>query len=100
MARSETSRAIFVGDIASPSCGTLLGWAIETSLSFTCVQFFNYQFQLLKLLPSLAKFALCRQALVVGKVFAGLHDECVEIRRLRRYKRYSRRLRCFRGVQG
>ncbi len=73
--------------------------AIEASLFLTCIQFFDYPFQLFKLLPSLAKFAFRRQAFVVGKVFAGLYDECVEVRLLRYSLGCMCRLRSFRGTQ-
>lgn len=51
----------------------------SAQLFWARVQFVEYALQLFQLLPSLAEFALRRQALIVGKVFGGFGDERVQI---------------------
>src|SRR5712691_5895581 len=48
-------------------------------LSLTRIQFVDCPLQLFKLLPRLAELAFGGEALVVGEVFGGFRDECVEI---------------------
>src|SRR3984893_13677224 len=55
--------------------------APQRDLSLAGVQLVECALQLFKLLSSLAELAFRCQALVVGKVFGGLGDERVEIRR-------------------
>jgi hypothetical protein len=53
---------------------------LAARLSLPRIQPVEEALQLFKLLPSFAELAFRRQTLVVGKVFGGFRDECVQIR--------------------